>query len=272
VTSVKVGNVEIVQLLDVSFAFPYSAFFPAVPAEKWPPYQQLYPRSSRDGNFATNAQAYAVRSGGRTVLVDTALGPNPPFGGPGQLLNDMKAKGVDPAAIDTVVFTHLHVDHVGWNLQDGKPVFPRARYMAPEADWTFFTQESQRAQNAHIAAQVEPLQKLGLLDLVSGERTLTPELTIVPTPGHTPGHQSIAVVSAGERAFITGDVAHHPAQVNETEWNSGFDGDPATAAATRKRVMERLEQDGSLAVICHFPAPGYGRIVREGGRRIFRAL
>ena len=108
--------------------------------------------------------------------------------------------------------------------------------------------------------------------MVSGERIVSPEVTIVPTPGHTPGHQSVIVASAGQRAFIAGDVAHNPAQANETEWNAGADGDGPLAAATRKRVMERLEQDGSVAVFGHFPAPGFGRLVREGGRRIFREL
>ncbi len=271
-TTIKIGNVEVVQLLDLEFAFPYNVFFPNVPAESWSPYKGIYPDSSRDEEFVTNAQCYVLRSSGQTFLVDTGLGPNPPFGGAGNLLADMNAKGVSPDSVDTVVFTHLHVDHVGWNIQDGKPVFPNARYLAPEADWKLFGSAAERDNNPHIAAQVEPLEELGCLELTDGELTLTTELTAVPTPGHTPGHQSIAISSGGERAFIAGDVSHHPAQAQETEWNAGFDGDPAASAATRKRVMEALEAEGGVAVFCHYPAPGFGRITRDSGRRVFRAL
>ena len=111
-----------------------------------------------------------------------------------------------------------------------------------------------------------------MLDLVSGEREITPELSLLPTPGHTPGHQSIVISSAGERAFILGDVSHHPAQLQETEWNAGADMDGPKAASTRKAIAERLEADGSLVAACHYPEPGLGHIVRAGGKRVFHAL
>jgi len=271
-SSVRVGNVEIIVLLDLSFAFPYSAFFPAVPADKWPPYRAMYPRSDQGDNFATNGQGFVVRSAGRTLLIDTGLGPGPHAmagGAAGNLMADLQAKGVTPEDIDTVVFTHLHFDHTGWALRDGKPAFAKARYLAPEADWKLL---GTGAAGFPEPDQIKPLEAAGVLELVSGEKALTPELTTLPTPGHTPGHQSIVIASAGERAFIAGDVAHHPAQMEETAWNSGFDADGATAAATRRRVMERLEQEGSIAAFGHFPHPGTGRVVRDGGRRIFRAL
>ena len=113
---------------------------------------------------------------------------------------------------------------------------------------------------------------MGLLDLVEGERAVTPELTLVPTPEHTPGHQSILVSSGGERALILGDVANHPAQVEEGGWSPIFDGDAEAAANTRRGVMERLEEGGDLVAAGHFPHPGFGHIVRLGGRRVFRAL
>lgn len=273
-SSIKVGNVEILSLLDLVFAFPYSAAFPSVPPDKWEPYKQLYPRSwDKQGNWATNAQAFLLRTASGAILVDTGMGPGPHEmlgGATGNLLGDMQSKGVRPGEVGTVIFTHLHFDHCGWSVRDGRPVFPNARYLAPEADWTTFSRDLQA--NPHIASQVEPLQRLGIMELVAGEKTVSPEVVIVPTPGHTPGHQSVVVASAGERAFILGDVFNHPAQVNETEWNAGFDGDPSTAAATRKRVMERLEADGSAVAAGHYPAPGIGRIVREGGRRLFREL
>ena len=274
-TSVNVGNVEIVQFLDLNFAFPYSAAFPDIPEDQWAPYHELYPGSTKDGDWSTNAQCYAIRSTGRTILVDTDVGPGPNewLGGTtGNLIADMRSKGVEPESVETVIFTHLHPDHVGWSIADGKPVLEQARYLVPQADWEFFRSEAQASDNPHVGEQIAPLEGLGVLELVSGEQEITPELTLLPAPGHTPGHQSLAISSAGELAFILGDLALHPAQIEETEWNAGFDGDGPTAIATRKQIMERLEGDGSLVAAGHFSAPGLGRIVRAEGMRIFRAL
>ena len=274
-TSVTVGDVEIVALFDLEFGLPYASFFPGVSEEQWAPYREQYPRTTRDEIFTLSVQCYAVRSSGRTLLIDTGFGPGPfeRLGGvTGKLLPNMQAKGVDPDDVDTVIFTHLHLDHVGWSVRDGRPLFAKARYLAPEADWEAFTADDQAAQNPHIAAQIQPLHTLGLLDLVSGEQEITPELSLLPTPGHTPGHQSIVISSGGERAFILGDVSHHPAQLQETDWNAGADMDGPKAAATRKTIAERLEADGSLVAACHYPEPGLGHIVRVGGKRVFRAL
>lgn len=271
-TAVRVGNVEIVQLLDAEMGFPFAAVFPDVDEERWGPYRELYPEAGTDAErLRTNAQCYALRSGGETLLVDAGLGPGPIawLGGvEGRLVPDMRAKGVDPDAVGRVVFTHLHGDHVGWSMTGDAPTFAHARYLVPEADWEAFP----AAGHPHVAAQIAPLEALGAMELVSGERALTAELTLLPTPGHTPGHQSLLIASAGERAVILGDVAHHPAQVEESGWSPSFDGDGELAAATRRRMMDRLEADGCLVAACHFPAPGLGRVVRAEGRRVFRAL
>ncbi len=111
-----------------------------------------------------------------------------------------------------------------------------------------------------------------MLETTRGEEQVAPGVRLLPTPGHTPGHQSLLLESQGERAMLIGDVAHHPAQVQEVEWGPRFDMDSAVAAATRRRIMERLEADDPLVIAGHFPAPGFGRVVRLEGRRVFRAL
>ena len=261
---------------DVAFGAPFGIAFADVPEEEWAPYRELYPQSGTDASqWSTNAQCYALRAGGETLLIDTGLGAGP-FemfgGGAGNLVPDMRAKGVEPDSVDRVIFTHLHGDHVGWSVTDGAATFPNARYLVPEPDWEYFRAESRASDNPHIAAQIEPLEALGLMDLVSGEHALNDEITLLPTPGHTPGHQSMVIASAGERALILGDVAHHPAQVEETGWSPSFDADGAVSAATRMQMMERLEASGELVAACHFPAPGLGHVVRVEGKRIFRAL
>ena len=266
---IKVGSMEIVAVQDLEASFPVAGVFPDVPAEAWTAYRPIYPASFQDENLRLNIGSFVIAGGGQTILVDTGLGPktNPEM--PGKLVDNLKADGISVDDISTVIFTHLHIDHVGWNFQDGKATFPRARYVVQQADWDHF---SAQKDDAVVQAQVVPLQATGALNLVSGETQLTPEITLVPTPGHTPGHQSIVVSSGGERAFIAGDVGHHPAQVQETGWHVGFDNDGPMASATRRRVMEQLEQDGTRGCFGHFPAPGFGLIVRDGGRRVFRAL
>ncbi len=271
-SSVKVGNAEIIALLDLPVDFPLSVVFAAVPAESWAPYEALYPSSISNGNLHTNFQCFVIRSPAGNVLVDTGAGPGPieMLGGArGNLMTEVKAKGIDLDSIQTVVFTHLHFDHTGWANAGGTPLCKNARYLAPEADWANL---GNAAAGYGDEAALKPLRDSGRLELVSGETHVTPEVTLIPTPGHTPGHQSVVLASAGERGFIAGDIAASPAILQETEWSFGFDGDPPTAIATRKRVVERLEQDGTITAFGHFPHPGFGRLVREGNRRVFKAL
>jgi glyoxylase-like metal-dependent hydrolase (beta-lactamase superfamily II) len=205
------------------------------------------------------------------VLIDTGIGPGPheaSGGKTGNLLQEMQSKGVAPESVDIVVFTHLHFDHTGWAVHDGKPLCANARYLAPEADWAALGSGGVFPPADALTA----LKDSGRLELVSGEKSVTPELSLVPTPGHSPGHQSISIASAGERAFVLGDLFNHPAQLNETDWNAGFDSLPDVAVATRRRAFDRLEQEGTLVISGHYTHPGFGRIVRQEGRRVFRAL
>jgi glyoxylase-like metal-dependent hydrolase (beta-lactamase superfamily II) len=253
--------------------FPWGMFFPNQAPADFEPYRAMYPSSYGERGFRTNACAYAVRSQGKTILCDTGIGPGPIAflgGQKGRLLDDMRSKGVQPDDVDIVVHTHLHADHVGWNLgPNGAPNFPKAKYYAPEADWAFFNKALQA--NPQMG-QVVPLKDSGRLELYSGEFSVTAEVSTVPTPGHTPGHSSIVIASAGERAVVMGDLAHHPAQVDRTEWSPGFDVDGVLSAETRAKVVERLASEGAVAAFCHFPEPGFGRIVKLEGRRVFQAL
>jgi glyoxylase-like metal-dependent hydrolase (beta-lactamase superfamily II) len=270
---ISIGNCEIVSLTDAQMQFPWNMIFPSISEADREPYRELYPYCYGDVGFRTDAGAYAVRSSGKTVLVDTGIGPGPiaMLGGlEGKMIEDMKSKGITPEEVDIVVHTHLHFDHVSWNLtKDGKPTFPNATYYAPGADLTYF--EANLQANPQMAS-VLPLRDMGKLQTYSGETTLTPDITTIPTPGHTPGHHSVLVASGGEKAIVTGDVAHHPMQMDHTEWSPAFDVDPQASAATRKALADRMENEGIVAAFCHFPGEGFGRITRSGSRRVFQAL
>ena len=273
---VCIGNVELVSLSDGHLVFPVGEFFPSVPAEAWAPYRdQLTP----DGKVVLNVGSFLLRSDGKTILVDTGLGQNPQGlrdAAWGRLLKDMKEKGLSPGEVDMVAITHLHQDHVGWNIVgegDGRrPTFPNARYWVPQADWRVYTRRAGMSAFSYIRDQVLPLEELGVLELMDGERALTYELTALPTPGHTPGHTSFVVSSQGQRAVVLGDVTHMPAQVHETDWSPRADTDPDLSRSTRRELMERADQEDAMLISGHFPAPGYGRLVRLHGRRSWRAL
>jgi glyoxylase-like metal-dependent hydrolase (beta-lactamase superfamily II) len=165
---------------------------------------------------------------------------------------------------------------VGWNLMQGganpRATFPRAKYVIHQADWDTFKRPEVQASFPfqYWEETLAPLERLGALELLSGEQALTGEITAVPTPGHTPGHMSLAIVSGGQRAFILGDVAIHPAQVTETDWAVIFEMDQQLAAQMRRQVFDRIEAESSTLVACHFPAPGFGRLVRLEGRRYWQ--
>ena len=273
---VTVGNVEITALSDGFIVWDLCNIYPTIPAGNWIPYEEHLVGQSR---HRFNIACFLVRSDGHTILVDTGLGPPTAEiveSTAGQLLNDLKANGIQVEDIDMVVMTHLHRDHVGWNLRDegGKyePTFPKARYWMSAKDWEACHLPELRERFVNAPSRVWPLEELGLLELAEGEHALTSELTTLPTNGHTPGHMSIMISSQGQRAIILGDIAHSVVQIHETEWVSRFDINPEQTRITRGRTMEMLEREGLLVAAAHFPEPGFGKIVRLDGRRSWQAL
>ena len=276
-SSIRVGNVEIVCVTDVVAAMPLEATFPAVPADEWSEFQSRYP-DAFDGpsNVKVHMGAYWVQCAEGPVVVDTGLGPRPVemVGGlKGALPEAMEAHGLQPAEAAMVFHTHAHIDHVGWSAAEGQLTFPNARYVLHRADWdAFHNPDVLQHFPPYVEEALDPLEAAGVLDLIDGEQSLTSELTAFPTPGHTPGHMSVLVSSAGEQAIITGDVLVTPAQITRPEWASAFDMDPEAATQTRTALLDRLEAEGLRVITCHFPAPGAGTIVRVEGRRYFQGV
>ena len=275
--TLTVGNVSITSLSDGLLEFDLCNFFPSVPEDDWQPYRD---HLSPKGKVSFNLAAFLIRSDGKNILVDTGLGPKPadaPETPWGELMNDFQAHGIRPEEIDAVVMTHLHRDHVGWNLQSGDgryvPTFPNARYWLSRADWeACHDPELIESRFPNAPTCVWPLEDLGLIEFMEGESQITSELTTLPSPGHTPGHMSIVIRSQGESALVLGDVLHNTAQVHELDWASRADIDPDVARATRLTLVDRMEQEGMPVAAVHLPAPGFGKIVRLEGRRYWQAL
>ena len=279
--TLKVGGVEIVALSDMNLPFPMplTQLFPTAPAEAWAPYKEGYPDAFDGDHMLIEIGCYLLRSGNRTILIDTGYGEGPieAIGGrKGELMDDLAAKGIKPEEVDTVFISHLHSDHVGWNVTgpDDNPVpaFPNARYVAHQADLDHFRRADIQAASTFPFMErcVETIVKLGLFDTLTGDTDLAPEVRALHTPGHTPGHMSILVASEGQEALIQGDVLVHPAQVTEDDWNCHFDYDWPLSTETRRKMLDDVEAQGTPVISCHFPAPGFGTVRRHEGRRYWQ--
>src|SRR5215831_11344245 len=228
-----------------------------------------------EGRLKMSIHALVIEASGRRILVDTCLGNDKPRDIPGwsnrqgPFLRDLADAGFARETIDTVICTHLHVDHVGWNtmLVDGHwaPTFPNARYLIGRTEYEYWSRQETNSQaRLAFADSVQPIFSAGLVDLVATDERLCAEVSLTPTLGHTPGHVSVRIVSRGEEALITGDFIHHPCQLAKPEWASAADFDPAASTHTRRDTFHRLAQTPTLVIGTHFSGPTAGRVVRDG--------
>ena len=273
---VMVGNVRVASFSDGKLEFDLCNFYPSIPEENWARYPEDV---TPEHKISLNLASYLIRSEGITILVDTGMGPVPedaPESAWGELLTNFEAAGVRTDEVDKVVMTHLHRDHVGWNMVSEndryRPVFPNARYVLSRKDWEATRMPEYAERFPTASTKLWPLEELRILDVVEGEYAINGELTALPTPGHTPGHISLLISSQGQKGVVMGDAIHSPAQVQEWEWCSRADMDPDQARASRRKLVEEAEREGTLIAAGHFPAPGFGRVVRLEDRRYWQAL
>jgi glyoxylase-like metal-dependent hydrolase (beta-lactamase superfamily II) len=220
------------------------------------------------GRVPLTFACFLLRADGRTVLVDTGNGPE----AQGKLLDEMQAAGVAPGDVDAVVFTHLHGDHTGWNLDrdTGAARFPNARYLVPRGDWDHY--RAQSPSPASFTRDIEPLEALGALELLEGEHTISPSLVTLHTPGHTPGHMTVVVSSNGAEGYVIGDAFLTGVDVAEPDWVTSWDWSAAPVRETRRMLIERIGASNALVAASHLEAPGLGRFVMSGKRRTFEVL
>jgi glyoxylase-like metal-dependent hydrolase (beta-lactamase superfamily II) len=145
------------------------------------------------------------------------------------------------------------------------PTFPNARYLFGRVEYEHWRTQSERLDMLPVFADsIQPIWERGLADLVAWDHRICPEIGLLPSTGHTPGHASVMISSKGARAMITGDFAHHPCQLAHPEWSSTADYDPAAAAATRHRLLSALAGEPVLVIGTHFAGPTAGHVLRDG--------
>jgi glyoxylase-like metal-dependent hydrolase (beta-lactamase superfamily II) len=221
-----------------------------------------------EGRLVMTIHALVIETPSRRILVDTGLG-NGKQGREVAAWNDrttpfldaLAAAGTPAESIDTVICTHLHVDHVGWNtLREGDawvPTFPQARHWFGRAEYDHWAARPP----VHFQDSVAPVVKAGLADFYDADSRIAEEITLLPTPGHSPGHFSLLLRSQGESLLLTGDAAHHPIQLARPELGSTVDHDPAQAVRSRLSLLQRFADTETEVIGGHFAG---GRIRRDG--------
>ncbi|HLF77028.1 MAG TPA: MBL fold metallo-hydrolase [Dehalococcoidia bacterium] len=283
---IRIGNAEIAVATDAEFRYAPINFIPKG-GDRW---RQYLGGNDPAEIIESRVMTFVIRSQGKTILVDTGVGQHGLWRwGDGHLLDSLKELDLRPEDIDFVLPTHLHLDHVGWNTRsgpDGQPVptFTNARYLFQQADWDKFTspeilEGTGSPLNENTArmmkAAVVPMKDTGLMDLIGPERVLSDEVTLLHTPGHTPGSVTVLIQSGSDAALLIGDAAHHPAQLTEQDWTPGIDVDPSLSERSRKAVVDQAQRLGAVLAGAHFGAaadPAFGRIIVMDGRPMWRGV
>ena len=269
----QIGDIKITRLQELE-APDIRFILPDATVERLGEVSWLEPFLAENGHALASIHSLIVESDDCRILVDTCVGNDkeraiPPWNRrQGPFLAHLCELGFPPEQIDTVVCTHLHVDHVGWNTQliGGlwKPTFASARYLLARKEWEHWSAQDEAGNQQVLDDSVRPLFDADLVDLVAENHEIVPGVRFEPTPGHTPGHVAVRIESRGERAVITGDLVHHPVQFARPDWVPSVDSDPTLATRTRKDFMDRYADTPTLIIGTHFAGPTAGRLFRDG--------
>lgn len=268
----SVGSIRCTSILDGEALYDPEDLFADVPKDAWHPVVADHLNS--EGYLPLPYQPVLIEIDGGSILVDAGTGPElaaeweEPVG---ETLASLEALGTPADRIDTVVLTHAHPDHVGGLSQivDGRraPVFGNARHLISFEEWRYWQTENLPEPSSHMAPvariHLATLREAGLLDLIDDEIEIAPGVLTFPTPGHTPGHLSVAVGSQGERAIVAGDAVLTDHSLEHPEWYAWAEVDPRRTIETRRALLERAVRED--AILTAFHARAIGRVRPQNG-------
>ena len=270
----KVGRVKITKVVELETVGSTRFILPLATNEEIRKLPWLIPDfATEEGRLKMSIHALVVETPSHRIVVDTGLGNDkegrsvPTWNNrQGPFLETLTDAGFPPDSIDTVLCTHLHVDHVGWNtrLVGGQwvPTFANARYVFGKTEYEHWRDHSHEPDKAAVFDDsVKPIVDAGKAELIPSDHKLCDEISLIPTPGHSPAHMSVLIRSEGEEGLLTGDVAHHPCQMAHLDWSSTADSDPVQSTATRRQLFSRFADRPTLVIGGHYNA---GRIQRDG--------
>ena len=271
----RIGDVTVTRVVEIEATGGMSRIIPKAKREMVQKIPWIYPHfADETGRMRGAIHALILETPDRTIMVDTCVGNDKERENPAwnqlqtAFLDDMNKAGYKLDAVDNVLCTHLHVDHVGWNtiLVNGNwvPTFPSARYLIGRDEFTHWQATTDREQAAVMSDSVLPVFDAGLVDFVETDQQISDEISLMPTPGHTPGHVSVMIKSRDETALITGDFIHHPCQFAHPEWSAAPDSDPVQAVQTRREIFAKFADTPTLIIGTHFATPTAGYLRRDG--------
>ena len=261
----NVGNFECVSISDGSHDYPLQDFFANVPKGQ---IEELLRQRNLPTDHITTPYTYLfVYTGEHRVLVD--MGAGNLFPTTGRLVQNMKAAGIEPAEIDTVIITHAHPDHIGGTLdEEGNPVFPSAHYYIWKDEWDFWFSETAFAKAPEIFVKIarknlEPIKER--VSLLEHESEILPDIRVIAAPGHTPGHIVVSVSSGDEQLLYIGDTVLYPLHLEHPDWIPIYDILPEKAAASKRRIFTCAAAEKAWVIGQHFPPfPSLGHVIKKG--------
>ncbi len=268
-----IGKVSVTQVVELTTSSIGAHILPDATPENLKKIPWITPFVDESYKPILSMHCLVIETENKTIVVDTCIGNDKTRNYPkwdhmqSDFLTRFADAGFDVARVDTVLCTHLHVDHVGWNTRwdDGKwvPTFPNATYLFAEQEFNFWQTEPQE-YGPVFEDSVQPIFELGRAQLVQTNHQVSDEVCLKPTPGHTPGHVSVHISSQGEDAIITGDITHHPCQIAHQDWICTADNDATAARVTREEFVRQYADSQTLIIGTHFSGPTAGHIVRDG--------
>lgn len=266
----RIGDIRIDPLIDGETVSPPEACY-VNPAD-WTSFDQYLDTTT--GVHINTLGGYLIRSGNRVIVVDTGAGPKPVYPvSSGGLRSSLYSLGVSPREVTDVIFSHLHLDHIGWASIDGKPFFTNATYRADKRDWDYFCSpdypmpewEKASSDPSVDAAIVRLAPVADRMEFFEGDDEVLPGIESVEAAGHTPGSTVLRLKSDGETGLMLGDLVHSQPELVKENWHFFAHLDAPAAIEAIDRFRKELVDSGNPFCAAHFPGLRWGSLSLAGG-------